>query len=199
MEFHSINHKAEALHRKFVDLHADFTNFLAETHPDIAKASLAMGHYADQGLLCREMEEFADELRKEAKARKELVGKLIAAKAAQETLGGNPVTCVKGTLGMALPETKLQGRPPERDTAEYFQFLRHLGVPEKLLQDGMPLKVDWKGLTEYLSERAEKGEPVPPGITKTYPLFMSTFRRTSGKKRKSAESKSDESTSNGDE
>ena len=62
--------KAQKLYDKFVALHEDVYNFISESSDDVKAVRIPLEALTDMGFLCREMENFMEEVRKEVKSRK---------------------------------------------------------------------------------------------------------------------------------
>jgi hypothetical protein len=186
-QIHADNDRLEKMRQELASFHTRLYSYLAETAPDLKSGKFDDADCVDMGILMRDCEELSDELRKEAKSRKELCGRIIAMRWAERSLTMVVNDTVKGNLGSASPDTKQQGKVPERGSGEYFALAEFLGVPKEILQDGMPLKFDWNGMERYLTDRAKRGLPTPPGVTRTYPVFVSVFRRNKIPKSKNKE------------
>lgn len=125
----------------------------------------------DLGFLFRELENRFDEERKDAKARKELIGKLIAFNAMQ-TAGD--VDTIRGELATGTPDVSMIADLPKKGTPEYNMLATALNVPTDALQF---LRLDWKAITAYVTELMAQGKKVPAGLNKTRPVYATTFRR----------------------
>lgn len=133
---------------------------------------------ADVGYFFRELETVFDECRKEVKARKELVSKVLAFKVAQNCIQdptADPI--VRGNFARACTDVKIRPKLPKKDSAEYRSALEFFDVPESVIQNGV-LKLDWKTVSELLTSLMEQGKKLPDGLTETYPEYTCTFMRT---------------------
>ncbi len=184
--------RAIKIQDRLIAAHKDMYDLIAESDPSMKSGKdFTQADYVDFGIIFRDIENMMDEIRKEAKARHETAGRIIAMIWSQLALANPnnpPDEVVRGELGSASPNVKQQGKIPERGTPEYFDFLKFLGFPKEVADkycfstDNIPtplkLSVDWNGLGDWLTYRAAAGLPVPPSIGKTYPVFSSTFRRS---------------------
>lgn len=133
----------------------------------------------DIGFVLRQVEELADELRKEAKAHKELAGKTIASRCLEAAVA-NPDSAVmttRGTLATGVSDVRMEAVVPNSSSPEYGQLLEWCGVPDSVVKSGL-LKVDFKKLGEAVTEAASRGAKIP-GAPKTWPVPFTTFRKRS--------------------
>lgn len=133
---------------------------------------------ADMVYAAKDAQKFAEDTVKELRGLIELVEK---------------VTCIlyvkAGSLDVlrtdhctATPRVGMMASLPRRKTdfESYKKLMDFLKVPENLwhLPEGErgPVDFDWKGITQLLTDRAEQGLPLPPGIdpSKTYPVYRVT-------------------------
>ncbi len=171
---------ANDLREKTRAFHTELYDFIAETQEAVAKLGLGMPDLVDMGLLCREMEVFFDEMRKEVKSRKELIGKLMAMYVAQQSLNDTEKleVTIKGELGTGTPDVKLQPKIPEPGSPEFMDLMEYFGLPRNRLagiEDCM--RLSFNGMRDLVTDLAEKGIPMPPGVVKTWPIYTTRFRR----------------------
>lgn len=155
----------------------------------------------DIGWMLRQIHESLDESRKEVKSRLSMVEMQICAYHTHRVLmGKTKEASTWGNFASAEPNVGQQPKLPKRGTPEYVEFMSYLKIPEELIAgDQPPLSLSWEGMCEFISKRAEEGNPLPPGIEKTYPVFRATFRRRIQKEATfdmSAESKTPDSETN---
>lgn len=154
--------------------------FLSGATPTIKSKALDNAELTDFGYLCRELENLFDELRKEAKARKELCGNIIAYRLIKASLTDPTITMkARGTLATGTPDVKMQAALPKKFTEEYFKITDFFGVPRDVAETGI-LRLDWKKVTEYCTQLTEDGKPIPEGFGKKYPLYSTVYRKTKG-------------------
>jgi len=72
----------------------------------------------------------------------------------------------------AKKETRISTGVPSKSTKpkEYQALLEYLGVPQKVIDDGL-LAVHWPNFSTWITERQKKGEPRPPGLGEQSPHF----------------------------
>lgn len=129
----------------------------------------------DLGYLCREMANYADELRKEATARQELIGKLIAVSVAQQNLEDPSADqTVRGDLANGTPDVTQAAALPKFGTPEYDALCKFLGLTGTGVQRGI-VGFSFTRLSALVTEMAGKGQNPPPGVLKTYPKFTTVF------------------------
>lgn len=74
------------------------------------------------------------------------------------------------------PDIKMSANLPKRDTAEYHQFMTHIGV--KNVEDDL-VRPHWPSVKEYISDLTSQGRPLPPGVDldETFPVYTLSVRR----------------------
>ena len=154
----------------------ELSHLLAEISTHL-KAQFNKSEATDMGLLCRDLHEALDELKKEATAREVLAGARIAATITQESLSNpNVQLSVSGQYGTATADTKIEAILPKKGDAAYSNLLAYFGATPKMVDDGY-LKPDWKAIQEHINMLSGDGKKLPPGCDKTYPRFYCRFRR----------------------
>lgn len=162
---------------KLVDLHHDILTHLLHVTALIKKSDYSKEDLCDIGFLCREFESLLDDFRKDMKARKEMTGKIIAMQLMKESLSDLDATdSVKGKLARGTATLRMQAALPKQGTDEYTDLLDFFYVPRLAIGDGI-LKLNWKSVEEMATKLAEEGKPLPPGITKTYPVYSTIFTK----------------------
>jgi hypothetical protein len=169
-------HDVQALHRRVYDTLAWMGRRMKEERDGLSNRELC-----DFGFLCRELEGLLDDWRKDAKARKDLAGKLIAfnlLKADENVNMMEVEDTVRGVLATAKANMRMEAEIPRLGTAEFKRYCAFYGIPEEALAgECFPLGVHWPRAQEDINARLEEGKPLPPGLGKKYPLFSSTFVR----------------------
>jgi hypothetical protein len=131
----------------------------------------------DIGYFCREISTMLNELRKEVQARQELCGSLIAFNRTKDLVTDPGLSMkVSGKYASGTPDCKMQAALPKKFTPEYYDFCEALGVPGKVARQGV-LRLDWNMVTEVCTDMLAQGKPVPPGLGKKYPKYVTTFRK----------------------
>jgi|TARA_R100000501_G_C2614974_1_gene108738 hypothetical protein len=167
--YHDVLENAKELRNVLIDMHVDFDKFVVERLCEEEEL-------VDLGIIGRDLESLLDELRKEVKARKELVSKVLAVAITKDALN-NPHSDVRatGTLGTATPDVKVQPILPKRSDAKYADLLKHFGVNEEAINRGL-LSVHWVKFGDYLTELTREGKNAPLEIeSKAVPTV--TFRK----------------------
>ena len=140
-----------------------------------------LSEFVDLGFLCRESENLLDDWRKDCKARKELIGKIIAFEVTKSSLNDpNMNETIHGTLATGTPDVKIWAALPKKNTPEYQAVLDFFYVPRRSIDEGI-LKLDWNKVKELVTTLAQEGKTLPPGIGKTYPEYSTVFRKKKGK------------------
>lgn len=152
--------------------------FLSKNNEVLKAKTLSSEELCDFGFFCREIENIFDELRKEAKARKELCGQIIAYRLVQASLNDPTLSMkVKGQFATGSPDVKMQAALPVKFTDDYFKITDHLGVPRDVAATGV-LRLDWKAVTEYLTKLMNDGKSIPEGFGKKYPVYTTVYRKS---------------------
>jgi hypothetical protein len=130
----------------------------------------------DIGFICRQIEGWTDELRKEAKAKTELVGKVLALSLARKALQGGEQTVVHGTLARGSTSIRTIPVLPKAGTPEYTELCAHFGVPEELEKAGV-IGFSFSKLADLCAAQAADGKNPPPGIRRTYTQMGMIFTK----------------------
>lgn len=135
----------------------------------------------DSGFLCREMEEIANDLRKNCADRKGLIAKMIAMRATSEfmTTGKSPV--LRGELASATPDLVTKPSIPEPGTEDFNKLMSWLGCSDELIQRGV-VRPSFTSLKDIVTRATVEGNKPPPGISLTFTEATVVFRRRKGKK-----------------
>lgn len=176
----------EQLNRKYSELLTSYRE-LYEALTDVAEKVKGKKYedpvLIDLGYLCRRMEAVCDDMRKEAKVKKELISKVIAVRYVQEfvkTGRESPGTVLGESLARALPNVSFKPRVPRAGSPEYIQLCTAMGVKADFSERGI-IDFHYIPLTEYLGKLAEDGKDPPPGITSTFPYYYCSFNKQNRK------------------
>lgn len=151
--------------------------FLSKNNELLKSRKLSNEELCDFGFFSRELEKLFDELRKEAKARKELCGQIIAYRLTQASLSDPTIKMkVQGEYATGSPDVKMEMGLPKKFTDEYYQLTDHFGVSRKIAESGI-LRLDWKMCSEFLTKQMNDGKPIPKGFGRQYPKFTTTYRK----------------------
>lgn len=87
----------------------------------------------------------------------------------------------------ATPDLKICVSPPKMGTPEYAVFMASMGIPENIwkpedtpeAEKKPPIKFDYEGLCDWLTDQQARGKPLPAGVTpqKTYNEFAVSVRK----------------------
>lgn len=119
--------KLKELHDRCLDVYAEYYGAMSSLSPQLKAQEFDNGQLCDIGYLCRDMEKKFDELRKEAKARQELSGSMLAfniTKASVEDPNIDPTA--RGQYSTGTPDCRIQAKLPKKDTPEYFAIFEWL-------------------------------------------------------------------------
>lgn len=156
--------------------------FLSKNNELLKSKTLSNEVLCDFGFFSREIAAIFDELRKEANARKDLCGQIIAYRLTQAVLSDPTLKMkTKGQFASGTPDCKMQAALPKKFTDDYYKITDFLGVPRDVAASGV-LRLDWKQVTEYLTKRMNEGKPIPEGFGKQYPVYTTTYRKIKARK-----------------
>lgn len=151
--------------------------FLTKNNELLKSKTLSNEDLCDFGFFSRELEKLFDELRKEAKARKELCGQIIAYRLTQASLSDPTLKMkVQGEFATGTPDVKMEAALPTKFTEDYYKITDHFNVPRDVAETGV-LRLDWKRVTEFLTKQMNDGKPIPKGFGKQYPKFTTVYRK----------------------
>jgi hypothetical protein len=146
----------------------------------IKKGLVEAPEMTDIGFLLRELERAFDEMRKEAKMRKEFISRILAAKCVASLNEEQTVGKFVGDLATATPDAKVYPKVPKPGSVEYAELLRYFGVPDPVIKAGV-LKPSFTQTQEWLQARAAEGLN-PPDCLGTYSDAICVFRRRGGRR-----------------
>ena len=116
-------------------------------------------------------------MRKEAKARKELCGQIMAYRLTQASLNDPTLKMkVEGQFATGSPDVKMEAALPKKFTEEYYQLTDHFNVPRKVAEAGV-LRLDWKMCSEFLTRQMNDGKKIPKGFGRQYPKYTTMYRK----------------------
>lgn len=140
-----------------LELHA----VLSTVQPTVGR--MALGEAVDSGFLCRELSNIMEDLRKNLDARKELIGRVLAMRTAQQALQGEELK-LEGELATASPSITVKPKLPEKHTHDWVQLMRFLGCTDKQIHEDM-LRPSWKEIQGKIeAAMAEGKECTLPGV-----------------------------------
>lgn len=128
----------------------------------------------DLGFLFKEMEVVLDDWRKDCKAFKELVEKVVGLRAAISD-DPNSLT-IRGKLTTATVNISMVADMPKPGSLEYAALCRYLKIPDELAESGV-MRPHWKHLNDLLSQRLTEGKSAPAGLKNQRSKFSLTFRK----------------------
>jgi len=144
--------------------------------------SLTEEQLCDMGFMLRETEKFLDDARKEVKAKKEMISKMLAVKITKAYMEDpSREMRARGTMATATPDVHIRPKLPKIGTPEYATLLGWLGVPDASIEGGT-LSIHFNRMSEMLTRMAEEGKNPPPGLVGTYTDSNCVFRRLNNPK-----------------
>lgn len=138
-----------------------------------------MKELADIAYATREAVKFVEEIRKDLNKINDVAQKLGTLAWTKLSPDGEPIRtdyCIgtpKVHQGASLP-TK------DKDFESYEKLMNYIGIPYELYGGEYEVvRPHWPGFIEWLSDRAEQGEPLPPGVDpeRKYPIFKLSCRK----------------------
>ncbi len=163
-------------HAALYKLHEQATALLIEVEP-LTKGRTELGELVDLGIVLREVERMHDELRKDAAAHKEVIGKVIAFRKITATMNDeDPDLRVRGDLGSGMPNVRFRTKVPKRGTPEYVAMCKSFGMGQEIIDSGV-FQAHYVHMGEYASDLVEAGLNLPPGVELSAPIYTTTFRR----------------------
>jgi len=164
-------------------MHEAFVSWAYRLKGAMELSQLSDPELADVGYLCREIAQLTGEdFRKEAKARAELIGSVLCAKAARRAAAGSSDVAIKGRLCTATPDVGVRYLPPTRGTDEHAKLMAWLGVSETFARAGA-VEVNYNRMNELLTEMAAEGKAAPRDVLQTVPTNKVTYRKKREPKR----------------
>jgi hypothetical protein len=159
---------------KFNAEHQDFYERLGQLRSELSTKS--PGELADIGYYLRELENTFDSFRKESKAVRDLVSKMIGVHVIQKSVIDPDYTSVTGKAARANPDVKIRVKTPREGTPEYAAMLKHFGI----INLGV-FKPDWNRISDYATEQAMMGIQLPECLRETFTEYVCTFTKVSKK------------------
>lgn len=172
--------RMEQLLAEFQEFHRQLLTQCVDVDQLIRNRELDRPDEVDLGFLLREIENTADEIRKEAAARKQFSGRIIAAELTQESLTSGKIGSVYGQLCSAYPDVGQTTFTPKPGGEPFKKLCGQLGLEGEAVELGL-FKFSYRALADYLTERMKKGEQLPEGL-EMQPDYKMIYRRGRPKK-----------------
>lgn len=131
----------------------------------------------DCGYLLRQIERVLDEVRKDVKVRKELVGKLLCLLAIRDVARqANPTNAdkVEGSLANGKLDMRMSAMLPKYGTPEFAVAMADLKVPEAAQ---LITRFDWKRVEDLVTELSKSGKPIPSWLTRVTPQYSVVYHK----------------------
>lgn len=165
-------------HRKLTEeIYPEISSAIEDVLVDVKEKNFSPEQLADIGYLCRQIDKLCDELRKDAKARAELCGRVIALAATKRAIvNGGVVETVRGEIARATPSVTHEPNIPGKGTREHNALLKAIGVSDECAKKGL-VKVHYPSLQALMVERAELAQPLPEGLGVPRARYYCSFRK----------------------
>jgi hypothetical protein len=128
----------------------------------------------------REIARLADDLRKEANGIGQMFENVACALYVKQNQNSpDKADPIRAALATGTPKLTLGAKLPheKRDPEKYIALMTHFGIGPEALEKRV-VKAYWPGICEQISQLAEQGKPLPPGINPddTYPTYKVTIK-----------------------
>jgi hypothetical protein len=164
---------------RMTDLELELKQMLLQLNPMLRENKLTDGQLSDVGFFLREVEDKMNELRKDAAARRSLIGEILCMKLTKAFLADSSTELrAEGEYSTGYPDTTTHFRLPKKGSKEYGELMRSLGLKEAAIKVGV-VKADFNGLAEYAQEMGVK--EIPSTINR-FTRYVTIFRRKGAKK-----------------
>lgn len=142
--------------------------------------ALTQGDRADLAFLMREISNMMDHLRKETADRRRMLDRIMCIVWTKQCEEDDSVTrSIHGELATATPKIKMAANvpSPKNDPKGYQLLCEHFGLDSVAIEEGL-MRVHWPSLTEHISQLAEDGLPLPPGVNieSMKPVYSTTLK-----------------------
>lgn len=161
-----------ALKGKSEDLHGTLIEAILgclELKPYDPMASLV-----DTGFMLREIEGLFDELRKEAKAKREHVDRMIGQRESLCLLKGTPER-THGHYATGSVKRREETIAPTPGSPEFHELMDHFQLPQ--VDARALIKFRFQELSEYYQQCADEGRPKPPVPLQSFEKIVVHYRR----------------------
>lgn len=171
------NPKVEELAATYRRLYAEVYSPLLDQMSEVSKQTITdLEDAVDLGFLCREIEHLLDDLRKEVKARHVRIARLIALDIINQVTGTDDDPLVRGQYATGTPDVKPTPKIPRKETQEYQDLCKALGIPPELAVEGF-VQFHYPKLVEYCAKLAADGKRMPKGLGESEAKITTIFRR----------------------
>jgi hypothetical protein len=165
----------QAAEVEFGEAYARYYGILTQVVEDVKAQKFKKSELVDLGYLCREIAHKADDLRKEARAKTEFIGRMICLLVTRECVGDeNADLSVRGTLATGTCDLRYVPQLPKFGTPEYELLCAYLELDPALTKSGI-MSFSFDRTAELLTRLAGEGKKTPEGILKTYPQYSTKF------------------------
>lgn len=169
--------KTKRIYNRFFELYTESYQYMMDQIERIKKeGEFSNPDLTDIGFLWRELENLLDDARKEAKAKKELISKILAMRKTREFMDDPSIDLtVHGKIAYGSPNVRQVPGLPRPGTPHYKKLCDHFEIPDVVASKGL-VKFSFNELADYLTGLGEDGVNAPEGV-RTYPVYSMTYRR----------------------
>tara|TARA_R110002096_G_scaffold97208_3_gene216607 strand:- start:37212 stop:37721 length:510 start_codon:yes stop_codon:yes gene_type:complete len=154
--------------QEFKESFSNIYGLISDLDEPLRKGEFSKEDMTDIGFFLRELSNVSDDLRKEAKARSEFIGKLICLRALEDG-----ETTTRGKYATGSSEGGVKPSVPKPGTLEFEQLCDLFKIPES---NRDVIRFHWKTIREQIEQAASEGKDYPVNISTT-PDFRTVYRR----------------------
>lgn len=157
--------------------HADRLGLLRSLAFQVKNEELSLTELVDIGFLLREIEDLLDEMRKDVKAHKEMIGKVACYQLALEDK-----TSYKGTLAIGTVKIDYYSSipHPDRDPVGFKNVCKWFGIDIGTSPNGS-VRLHWPAMKKHITKCIEEGGELPPELSDVKSDLGMTYRRLANK------------------
>jgi len=129
----------------------------------------------DLGYLAKKLEDQFDELRKDSKVLQEKSAKFLALLVIRDNINSdNSEDTAQGEISRAVIKLAMDPEMPEPQSPDWYRLHAHFGMTREQTDGGL-VKLSWTELSKAVTEAAENGTPLPPGMKGSRAKYYASF------------------------
>lgn len=165
IELHDACQEVAEISIRLKKAHYELYDLLQRRAPQIAEGKIEDPDLVDYYIICREIEQHADVMRKEARRGKRNAAtqfcKSVTMKVVKALQKGDVQDDkISGNLGSARPKAATTMVMPEKGTEEHDAMLKELQVPEQAIRRGL-VNPSFRGIQDHLTQLTSEGKKLP--------------------------------------
>lgn len=178
-----MTHRTQALlelRAELTELHKKIFSLTVQLEADIKNPSLAMTveEHCDNSWVFEKLSELIKDLNTTINGMSEMSQQVAAMKQITAHINSESCPPIKGELATGTPNVKSRVKLPtlKGDRENYLKMMQYFGVSEDTAISDI-FRLHWPKMCEYISERASRGLPLPPGLdARIYPIYSLSLR-----------------------